>query len=212
MPVGTTPSAFSLVDRSQRWLPREGRSARADRPARPDKHAGSTYPVVMRLRILLTTSTAVLFALAVVVLSLSDRAPAFVPAMIDLVVLLGQKVESIAQIDVLDRSDARVLPGRTDQIGHAVLWGSGMLALGYLLRHRIPVAATALGLLAASIGIEFLQVEWTATRELQASDVLGNAVGIALATGVVIVVGNIVDLVSRIATRVVHAISGSATT
>lgn len=128
-------------------------------------------------------------------LSLSDRAPSLVPHIIDLVVAVGQRFEAGAQVDVFDVSQ---VPGETDQIGHAVLWGSGMFGLGYLLRRSIPVAATACFLLAASIAVEFLQMTWTATRQLQVSDALANGVGIALATIAVIALGAVVDLGLRI--------------
>ena len=137
------------------------------------------------------------------VLSLSDRAPSLVPHIIDLVIAIGQRVEAGAQVDLFDVSQ---VPGETDQIGHAVLWGSGMLGLGYLLRRSIPVTATACFLLAASIAVEFLQVTWTATRQLQVTDALANGVGIALATVAVLAVGAVVD----VGLRIKMALLGSA--
>lgn len=149
----------------------------------------------MRIRALSVLATLGSFAAAVGVLSLSDRAPRLMPRVIDLVMFWGRRFEAASNLDLFDVS---AIPGRTDQIGHAIMWGSGMLVIGYLLRRQIPVFATACFLLAVSIGMEFLQATWTATRALEATDALANGVGIALATAVVLVVSTTVDAVGRL--------------
>lgn len=155
----------------------------------------------MRLRGLAVLATLGAFVTSVVVLSLSDRAPRLVPRAVDLVMYWGRRFESTLDIDLFDVSE---IPGRTDQIGHAIMWGSGMLVIGYLFRHQVPVLATACLLLAASIGMEFLQATATATRALEATDALANGVGIAMATAAVIVVSTTVDAFGRLRTLILR--------
>jgi len=144
------------------------------------------------------------FTAVVTVASLSDRAPRFVPRITDLTVRVGRRFEAVSNTDLVDVSS---IPGRTDQIGHFLLWGAGMLAIGWLTRKRIPVAATACLLFAASIAVEFLQVRWTATRQLEVTDAVANGLGILLAAIAVATLGAAVDLVVRLWRWFVPAIS-----
>jgi len=142
----------------------------------------------------LTWATLGAFTAVVIVASLSDRVPRFTPRVTDLVIRAGRRIEAMADIDVFDVSS---IPGRTDQIGHALLWGTGMAAIGWLTRKRVPVTATACLLFAASIAIEYLQLRWTATRQLEVGDVWANLVGISIAAVGVATVGAVVDLLAR---------------
>lgn len=142
----------------------------------------------------LTWATLGVFAAVATVLSLSDRVPRLVPRFTALVMRAGRRFERTADIDFFDVSS---IPGRTDQIGHTLLWGTGMLAIGWLTRKRIPVTATACLLFAASIAFEVGQLRWTMTRQLEAGDVWANGIGIALAAVAIVVLGAVVDTVAR---------------
>jgi len=123
------------------------------------------------------TAALVFLALAVVLLW-SDRAGAMFDSAVDIVVRTGRKVERDYDVNFVDRSD---IPGETDQIGHAMLWGSGMLLTGWLLRRRVPVTLSALLIAAISLGFEFAQPLLSQTRVVEPSDVTANLVGIAIA-------------------------------
>lgn len=150
---------------------------------------------LQRLRGVTAVAAALGFGVVVIVLSLSDRAPRFVPRITDLVLFWGRRFEAAFSINLFDVSS---IPGQTDQIGHAMLWGTGMFVLGIVTRRFVPVTATACLLLAASIGVEFAQETWTATRALQVTDALANGVGIGIAAIAVVTIGAVTDTIAKL--------------
>jgi len=75
------------------------------------------------------------------VLLLADRSASVVGSVRAHVVRVGQAIEQTYHVDLFDRSD---IPGTADQLGHALLWGTGMVLFGWLLRSRVPLPLTAL--------------------------------------------------------------------
>ena len=94
-----------------------------------------------------------------------------------------QGVESTLGTNIIDRSD---IPWAGDEIAHLVGWGSVTLAAGFLLRARRSLSDIAVGVFAASFGIEVLQKLVTTTRNMSAEDVSANALGIMLAMMVLV--------------------------
>jgi len=144
------------------------------------------------IRNLLLLAIVVGFAGSVTVLSLSDRAPAAVAEAKTVVKDLGSEAEHRAGIDVVDRDD---IPAEFDKIGHAVLWGTGMLVLGFLFRRRVPPLVMALLLTAVSFGFELAQASYTSSRALQLSDAVANAFGVGVAFVIVVFAGAVIDFV-----------------
>lgn len=144
------------------------------------------------IRNLILLAIVVGFAGAVTVLSLSDRAPAAVAEAKTVVKDIGSEAEDRAGIDVVDRTD---IPAEFDKIGHAVMWGTGMLVLGLLFRRRFPPLIMAFLLTAISIGFELAQSSYTSSRALQPSDAVANAFGIGVAFVVVVFIGAVIDFV-----------------
>lgn len=130
------------------------------------------------------------FMAVATVLLLSDRAGGWGGQIKTFILDVGEAFESTFGVDWLDRDS---IPGTFDQIGHAALWGGGMLVIGLGLRRWIPPVLTALFLLGASIIFELLQSEVTEQRVLQPSDAVANAVGIVIATVVVLLMGLVWD-------------------
>lgn len=135
------------------------------------------------------------FASTVIVLSLSDRVPILLPNIMAAVFDFGRWVDELLGFELITREQ---VPGSRDQIGHALLWGSGMFAIGLWLRRSIPVLGIAFTLLVLSVGVEFAQRRWTSTRAMQVSDAVANAFGIVTALVGVLVVGAIIDLAARL--------------
>lgn len=121
------------------------------------------------------------FAIAVILL-LSDRTGGVASGARDLAVEAGQRFEERYEVDVIDRDS---IPGTFDQIGHAVLWGTGMLLVGWFLRRRVPLFMSALFVAAMSFFAEAGQAAFSQTRQFQVSDLIGNFVGIAIASVIV---------------------------
>ncbi|MCC7548640.1 MAG: VanZ family protein [Burkholderiales bacterium] len=66
-----------------------------------------------------------------------------------------------------------------DKIGHALAYALLMVWFAQLRRTRPGRAATALGLLALGVGIEFAQ-DWGGAREFSRADMVADLAGIAL--------------------------------
>lgn len=122
-------------------------------------------------------ASACVFIGAATVLLLADRATAVLDVSKSLTIRGGRAVERIFDIDVVDRDE---IPASFEQAGHAVLWGTGMLVFGWLLRSRVPVLLTALFVAGASVMFEAAQPVVSATRRFEASDALANFAGIVL--------------------------------
>ncbi len=123
------------------------------------------------------------FAGLAIVVSLSDRAPDVGRRIADMVQDVWHRVETALAIDI----DREAIPWSADEIAHLLLWGGGMVLLGVALRNRYRPDRIAVGLFAASITLEILQVLVTAHRSLSLADGAANAVGIML--GLTVVVG-----------------------
>lgn len=146
------------------------------------RHWGSTVAVV--------TSTwarrvgAALIALGsaavLAVLLFSDRAALRASPLRAAIVDAGQWVERHFAIDWIDRTD---VPATFDHLAHAAMWGSAMLIVGWILRHRLPVWFVAVAMSGISMVSEFLQPVLTATRSVEAGDAAANIVGVWVAAG-----------------------------
>lgn len=121
---------------------------------------------------------AVAFFTVTTVLLLADRSGSVVGIVRALVVDTGREVEASYGVDWFDRKD---IPGSADQMGHAVLWGSGMVLIGWMLRRRVPLPITALFLGGVSLLYESAQPLVSSTRAFQPSDGTANLVGIVVA-------------------------------
>ena len=121
--------------------------------------------------------------LGVLWFSLSSRGPGVVDGAADQARDVVQGVESTLGTNIIDRSD---IPWAGDEIAHLVGWGSVTLAAGFLLRSRRSLGDIAVGVFAASFGIEVLQGLVTTSRVMSAEDVSANALGIMLALMVLV--------------------------
>ena len=121
--------------------------------------------------------------LGVLWFSLSSRGPAVVGGAADQARDVVQGVESTLGTNIIDRSD---IPWESDDVAHLVGWGSVTLAVGFLLRSRRSLGDIAVGVFAASFGIEVLQKLVTTSRNMSAEDVSANALGIMLALMVLV--------------------------
>lgn len=121
--------------------------------------------------------------LGVLWFSLSSRGIGVVGGAADQARDVVQGVESTLGTNIIDRSD---IPWAGDEIAHLVGWGSVTLATGFLLRARRSLSDIAVGVFAASFGIEVLQKLVTTTRNMSAEDVSANALGIMLAMMVLV--------------------------
>lgn len=132
----------------------------------------------IHLRRAVATIVVLGFTAVAVVLLFSDRAPGVLNLVRDLVVGLGRRIERTWQIDLIDRAD---IPGTRDEIGHVILWGTGMLVIGLALRKRVPITITAILLAGVSLLSEYGQSVLSTTRTASASDAVANVIGIGLA-------------------------------
>jgi hypothetical protein len=119
-----------------------------------------------------------LFVGAATVLLLADRSVSVVGSVRARVVRVGQAIEQTYHVNVVDRSD---IPGTADQLGHAALWGTGMILFGWLLRSRLPIPLTALFVACMSVAFEVAQPSLSLTRRFESTDAVANMGGIAAA-------------------------------
>lgn len=152
----------------------------------------------MSFRARLAAVVALGFAAATITLLLSDRVPLLVPGLLDLVFQLGREVDSALGFELVTREQ---IPGTRDEIGHALLWGSGTFALGLILWGRMPILAVAAFMLALSIGSELAQRAWTTSRTFSDADLVANAFGIVGATIAVVLLGSAFDATAAVVRR-----------
>ncbi len=134
------------------------------------------------------------FALSVTVLSLSDAVPALTKSVSNVLVAIGRRANNVLPITV-ERAD---IPWRFDKIGHAAVWGVGMLGMGLGLRKRLGLTTVAVLMVAVSFSFELLQGIFTATRSVSLDDGISNVAGIVIATIIVAIVGPLGDrLIAR---------------
>ncbi len=129
------------------------------------------------------------FALVATFLSLSDAVPAVIRPMKSLTTVLGRVVERILDVNLTKDS----IPIKFDQAGHGVIWGGGMLIVGYGLRRRVWLPLLAAVMIVVSLGFEVLQGAVTATRTVSMDDGWGNIGGILIATLIIALTGPLVD-------------------
>lgn len=116
-------------------------------------------------------------ALFNVALMLSDRAPGLSKRIFgDLAIQLS---------DRLNRSDrfGSLTEGRrpgNDDIVHIGVWAVAMTLVGLAIWRWAPLLIAALALFAASVVVEVAQGRYSSTRNVERSDVLANAYGVAL--------------------------------
>lgn len=114
----------------------------------------------------------VVFAGAIAVLSLSDRAP---DAAFWRIKWAGRTIESRSGLDLLDRAD---IPWAGDIVGHFLLWGLAG-AIGWLVLGRRDSGLFLIASLSAfSAGIEFVQPLLSSTRDASYNDLVANVLGI----------------------------------
>lgn len=124
------------------------------------------------------------FAVGAAVLSLSDRAPVIFRSMRSPARAVWRRIEVGFGFDSGVTRDS--IPWASDEIGHLVLWGGGMVLVGLAFRHRQQADRLAVGLFAASVALEVLQALVTASRSLSLTDAAANGLGIMLGLTVVV--------------------------
>lgn len=129
-----------------------------------------------------------------VALSLSDRVGLRAGAVSAAFLALLHELERVAAVDVLDRSD---VPFSADALGHATLWGVGMLLIGWFFRRHVPVVALAVSVFALSLAAELGQHFFSLSRSARIDDAVANFVGVAVAAVAVGAVGWLVDRQQR---------------
>lgn len=112
---------------------------------------------------------------AVLWLSLSSRGLAAVGDAADGARVVVRGVESTLDADLVSRSD---IPWAKDEVAHLLGWGSLTVVVGLVFRRQRSLSDLAVGVFAASIGIEFLQKLLTSTRQLEAEDISANSLGV----------------------------------
>lgn len=135
----------------------------------------------IRANAMITTGVFLLFA---AVLSLSSGVTPIWKATLGVTADWGRAIESLVPIDLIDRQD---IPFQADEIGHLLLWGGGMLALG-LRRRSLTPDVIAVSLFATSVGFELLQATLTSTRSMQVKDIAANGFGIVLGLCAVVLI------------------------
>lgn len=113
--------------------------------------------------------------LAVLWFSLSSRGFSAVGDAADGARTVVRGVEETLDTDLVSRSD---VPWEKDEVAHLVGWGSVMVFVGILFRSRRSLGDLAVGVFAASVGIEILQKLVTANRQLEAEDISANSLGV----------------------------------
>lgn len=108
-------------------------------------------------------------------LSMSDRMPYLWRAVLVRGIGLGAAIERGLAIDLIDRSDVGL---SADQIGHLVLWASGMFTIGLVTRKRFEAASVAVALFMTSLALEVGQSLLTTSRSMSIEDAVANAGGI----------------------------------
>ncbi len=125
------------------------------------------------------------FAGAAFVISLSGAMPGLWRAALALAARIGTSIEYRLSIDPFDRTDLGLA---SDELGHLILWGFGMLSIGLITRNRFPASFVAVSLFAASLALEVGQSLLTTNRSMSLGDAHANAVGIMVGLSAVVVI------------------------
>ncbi len=126
----------------------------------------------------------VLVIIGVLWLSLSTRGFMVVGDAADGARVVVRDVEDRLDTNIVSRSD---VPWAADEVAHLLGWGGLMVLVGLLFRSRRSISDLAVGVFAASVGIEFLQKVLTTSRSLEAEDISANALGVMV--GLMMLVG-----------------------
>ena len=116
-----------------------------------------------------------LVIIAVLWLSLSARGFMVVGDAADGARTVVRDVEDRFDTNIVSRSD---VPWAADEVAHLLGWGGLMVLVGLVFRSRRSMSDLAVGVFAASVGIEFLQKFLTTSRSLEAEDISANALGV----------------------------------
>lgn len=152
-----------------------------DRDDRDDKtgpgHSPARRPPVgLRVFVGVLAVGAVVFNVA---LMLSDRAPGLSKRVFgDFALRLSNRLDAPRRVDEV--TDGRT-PG-SDAIVHIGVWAVAVTLIGLAIWRWSGLIVAALATFAASVFIETGQGRYSDTRAVEMSDVLANAVGVALGT------------------------------
>lgn len=110
-------------------------------------------------------------------LSLSTRGFSMVGDAADGARVVVRGVEGRLDTNLIDRSD---LPWAEDEIAHLIGWSGLTVLVGMMCRTRRSLGDLAVGVFAASFGIEVLQALLTTSRSMEAEDISANALGVMM--------------------------------
>lgn len=125
----------------------------------------------------------VAFVGAALVLSMFNRMSGLWVSFAGWGVKLGSAMETRLSIDFVDRND---LGFRVDEVGHLILWATGMIIIGLIARHRFRADIIAVSLFAASLTLELAQAAFASGRAAEIGDIIANATGIMFGLSVVV--------------------------
>lgn len=109
-------------------------------------------------------------------LLLSDRAPGVLSSMFgDRVRRLWERVDNGGRTDAITGG---VRP-EADFVVHVAIWAVVACLVGLAIWSWFGLLATAMGVFGLSVVTEFGQGVWSSTREVEATDVAANAMGVA---------------------------------
>lgn len=111
-------------------------------------------------------------------LMLSDRAPGLLQRLSDRIDAPGSRVGRVTSLVPLSQSDTDV---------HIVAWGALMVAAGVVVWSWRALPLTAAVVFGLSVSVEIGQELFTDIRSFEVSDIVANAIGVALGVGVMVV-------------------------
>ena len=132
-----------------------------------------------------------LVIIAVLWLSLSARGFMVVGDAADGARTVVRDVEDRFDTNIVSRSD---VPWAADEVAHLLGWGGLMVLVGLVFRSRRSMSDLAVGVFAASVGIEFLQKFLTASRSLEAEDISANALGVMVGLMVLVAIEKLTEV------------------
>jgi len=132
-----------------------------------------------------------LVIIAVLWLSLSARGFMVVGDAADGARTVVRDVEDRFDTNIVSRSD---VPWAADEVAHLLGWGGLMVFVGLLFRSRRSISDLAVGVFAASVGIEFLQKFLTTSRSLEAEDISANALGVMVGLMVLVAIEKLTEV------------------
>jgi hypothetical protein len=132
-----------------------------------------------------------LVIIAVLWLSLSARGFMVVGDAADGARTVVRDVEDRFDTNIVSRSD---VPWAADEVAHLLGWGGLMVLVGLVFRSRRSMSDLAVGVFAASVGIEFLQKFLTTSRSLEAEDISANALGVMVGLMVLVAIEKLTEV------------------